>query len=89
MRAAPMAYNFYLYELENSNNEFWLGFFVFHGENCKKRNLTQVMIHLVKLEEKSNIFIKRSILQMSEIHFHSFCIFFVAKTGHLHIFGSS
>ena len=24
-----MAYNFYLYELENSNNKFWLGFFSF------------------------------------------------------------
>ena len=35
MRAAPVAYNFYLYELENSSNEFWLGFFVFHAENCK------------------------------------------------------
>ena len=64
MRAAPMAYNFYLYELENSSNEFWLEFFVFHAENS-------------------------SILQMSEIHFHFFCIFFVAKIGHLHIFGSS
>ena len=79
MRAAPVAYNFYLYELENSSNEFWLGFFVFHAENCKKRTLTQVMIHLVKLEEKSNIFIYRSILQMSEIHFHFFVSFWLQK----------
>ena len=55
MRAAPMAYNFYLYELENSNNKFWVGFL--HFVNCKKRTFTRVMIHLMKLEEKSNIFI--------------------------------
>ena len=88
MRAAPMAYNFYLYELENSSNEFWLGFFVFHGENCIKRTFTKVMIHLMKLEEKSNIFIYRSIYKCQKF-IPIFCIFFVAKTGHLHIFGSS
>ena len=76
MRAAPVAYNLYLYELENSSNEFWLGFFVFHAENCKKRTFTQVMIHLVKLEEKSNIFIYRSIYKCQKfisISWYLFC----------------
>ena len=36
MRAAPMAYNFYLYELENSSNDFWLGFSCFMLKIVKK-----------------------------------------------------